>query len=142
MNVKWENLAAPWATVKTETSEFWIDYSALDRILNDPSATDDSKAMVRIVQSAILAEREACAKICDEFASHASTEMECSNYARRQSFNDASLAIRARSNPAPETEKEIIVRMPPKSRQTGIFTANPAQTMDSQEIIAPDPVSA
>ena len=119
MNVKWstsENLATPWATVKTETGEVWIDYSALDRILNDPSATDDSKAMVRIVQSAILAEREACAKDLEQWA-------ESYDMVLRGTIHECVDRIRARSN-APETEKEIIVQMPPKSRQAGFYTIN------------------
>ena len=97
------------------------------------------------IQSAILAEREACAKICDAYEVYCKSAFPVIHKPMEFGIGvSTGLAhnIRARSNPAPETEKEIIVQMPPKSRQAGFYTINDYQTLDPKESIAPDPVSA
>lgn len=88
-----------------------------------------------ILVSAILAEREACAKICDE----ESEEMEglmCfgDNYkqAFRDGCNESASKIRARSN-APEA---------PNKPQVGFFGLDLSSGKAKEENIAHDPVSA
>jgi len=99
--------------------------------------SDYAEEVWPLVQSAILAEREACAKICDS-AGKCPDDYSSDFLAIGDIY---AAQIRARSN-APETEKEIIVRMPPKSRQAGFFTINDYQTLDPGENVALDPVSA
>jgi len=85
--------------------------------------------LAKAIQSAILAEREACAKICDDerlalFKSRKPGDDASVYKVRAWQIGDIAAAIRARSN-APETEKEIIVQMSPKSRQAVIISPAP-----------------
>jgi len=87
-------------------------------------------ALRKIIQSAILAEREACAKIALDYGRFKETQAsEKGNWLHDDGIHEWSGQevagqICARSN-APETEKEIIVQMPPKSRQAVIVSPAP-----------------
>jgi len=114
------------------------DYFETQTITKDSGSYYKLRDWIRQeIQSAILAEREACAAICD------------SKGKNPHDYTDGFLGagdayadlIRARSS-APEIEKEITIQMPPKSRQAGVFVPDPAQTIDPKENIAPDPISA
>jgi len=114
------------------------DYFETQTITKDSGSYYKLRDWIRQeIQSAILAEREACAKICDS-AGKCPDDYSSDFLAIGDIY---AAQIRARSN-APETEKEITVRMPPKSRQAGFYTINDYQTLDPKENIAPDPVSA
>jgi len=146
-----------------EIVESWIESQS--ELIDEKAASN----LATQIQSAILAEREACAKICDDLQSkYVRIEKESKAEQSRLVFRNkaisassAAFQIRARSNAPevkcsrgaygdydtlpsliPETEKEITAQMPPKSRQAGVFTPSPAQIIDSKEIVAPGPVSA
>jgi len=121
------------------------DYFETQTITKDSGSYYKLRDWIRQeIQSAILAEREACAKICDAYEVYCKSAFPVIH--KPMEFGiavSAGLAhnIRARSN-APETEKEITVKMPPKSRHAGFFTINNYQTLAPGKNFAPDPVSA
>lgn len=109
-----------------------LDWTSQDEIV---CAIDEA------IQSAILAEREEILRGIESLRKIAANGNNDFQLDRVLFYLDRLVyMIRARSN-APETEKEIIVQMPPKSRQAGFFTINDYQTLDPGESIAPDPVS-
>lgn len=135
-----------------EQAEIHIFGQIVGKEIGDALIDGDVRRLTETIQSAILAEREACAKAMDQQmdiarnealkAKEKSDEYTVKYYQGcHEGSHRAQLIIRAHSN-APETEKEITVKMPSKGRQAGVFTPDPTQTIDPKESIAPDPGSA
>lgn len=112
-----------------EQAEMHIFGQTVGKEIGDALIDGDVRRLTKTIQSAILAEREACAKICDDerlalFKSRKPGDDASVYKVRAWQIGDIAAAIRARSN-APETEKEIIVQMSPKSRQAVIISPAP-----------------
>lgn len=92
-----------------EQAEMHIFGQTVGKEIGDALIDGDVRRLTKTIQSAILAEREACAKICDDerlalFKSRKPGDDASVYKVRAWQIGDIAAAIRARSN-APEEEK-------------------------------------
>lgn len=107
-----------------EQAEMHIFGQTVGKEIGDALIDGDVRRLTKTIQSAILAEREACAKIVERYWEFGPALSPTKDEVVNLAASRLARQIRARSN-APETEKEIIVQMSPKSRQAVIISPAP-----------------